>query len=488
MKKILLLIPFLFLSLHAEYIIFKNKSDESLPITDSVEYAKIYNLLTTYQWPSIIGVSEELPVKEILDITTKGKPFEEIFLRKKLKEISSEYDLTFIPTVLYELYIIIAKETNEIPILKTIFPTITMEVSPLLINPKETPQKINKAYSQVNKLKEIESAHQAINSALIKFFLSLDETEKDIRNIIKNKRDIIAHQLTVEFKNKTEKSYLEFSVVKKLIEFETDAHQRNEAILYRGGRSEKIYHIGFKEQIMPIEIYFIRPKTNEEPTFQALEVAYKNKKNILTMPWAQSIPLGSVSYGNSLFAGFIFDITACAFHYIFKYPVTRPAYALSLDKRQYVLGNINKLIFYSPYNTLVSFFAQGEFFHSRTISYVTKLADQENQLKKWRVSGINYNFRFSDGIELSSSSFIDKARMFVRVGNPIEKAYELSKFIQENAFIFKVPLQTSQNIQEWFNPIRATIEELHKNQSKVTEMLKGMFIIQQLLLKKRFQK
>lgn len=69
----------------------------------------------------------------------------------------------------------------------------------------------------------------------------------------------------------------------------------------------------------------------------------------------------SLSFGNSLFAGFVFDLGACAYAFLNQYN----GYGLFINKKDYVQHQSNRLFFISPLAPITALFAKGEFFHSR---------------------------------------------------------------------------------------------------------------------------
>lgn len=476
MKKIIFLLGFLFSSLQAEYIIFINKNGPAMPITDETEYAKAYDILTTYQWPSIIGMAHKLPIKEVLEISRQGQPSEELFLRKKLKEINPGYDLMFIPTALYELFVLQVLGTNHNIRSKQLHPIFAPEkLSTLLADKNTSLDTILAHYSYVNERKKNEtetslyitmkanicSFHQIINNDLL-------------QNICNGKSGSLQELYQIALPQlvaHASQNYEQLPLL-KIMEMETKAHMNNTALLYRGGRYQTTYIPRRNQQTsnFPIEHVFARGNNQNKKSDFDITNAYS------TLPWAINTHqadkifnaiLPSVSYGTSLFAGRIYDgISGCAYAIITSDNTL--GYTLSINKRNYLLGNLRTLFFISAYNTLISLFARGEFFHARSISYCTSAIAQyfKTHDVKWFICG-------------NTESFCDAVGCFVKVGNPLQKSYELSKYISENAQIFKMPKEHGS-----FSFSALAPQYLTATQIEFTKFLRALMTIKKCLRKK----
>ena len=100
--------------MHAEYLIYKKIKGAPTQITNGQEYEKIYTMLMNYQWPMVIG-NAAITKQELKELSAPKENAEENFLRKKLKAISPDSDLIYIPTILYELFVIENLDTSTLP-------------------------------------------------------------------------------------------------------------------------------------------------------------------------------------------------------------------------------------------------------------------------------------------------------------------------------------------------------------------------------------
>lgn len=93
-------------TMHAEFLVLKQTDTgfAALNGDDVVNKAAIADIFLKYQWPMVISNSS-LTEEEQNELLTSDLPYaEEKFIRKKLKEINQDYDVIFIPTSLYELF------------------------------------------------------------------------------------------------------------------------------------------------------------------------------------------------------------------------------------------------------------------------------------------------------------------------------------------------------------------------------------------------
>ncbi|MCL4361705.1 hypothetical protein M1446_05120 [Candidatus Dependentiae bacterium] len=490
-------------TVHSEYIVFKNSGQKILPITDEAEYKKVYNILQTYQWPMVIGSANKIDKKDLAELTKPGSPFaEEKFLRKKLKELSPIYDIVFIQTIFYETFFVTYQSnyrdfkeiTNFNPEDFEFFSTLKKikldrNILDIIKNPKSTDQNIHDYYKQINFSKNIIKANHIVNNSILRFLNVSNTNPKEVltrNNILELLRFIIDNK-----KNKWDETYLyDVAVREKLIDLEYVAQKKNLAILYRGGKSKPLYIVGTKGSYAPIEAQFlntVRPPTQflspMPPTFEKLKIEYATKgESTKVRDW--ELPLNSLSYGNSLFAGYWFDSDpgyggACACDYL-ALP-DRIAYYLYIDKEKYVSGKLDSF-FIPSLNTLAAMYSEGAFFHPRTRAF----APEEYIIKnKGKIQIPGMSFVAGTPTEISEwPSFIDNSGIFAPIGDLLEKAKELSEFIQLNATILKLP-----DIEGGFNPKSERITAYQKAQKDLTDMLKTMVTVRKYIrIKKETKK
>ncbi|MCL4361708.1 hypothetical protein M1446_05135 [Candidatus Dependentiae bacterium] len=483
---------------YAEYIVFKNNGSDILLINEQ-EYQKIYDILQIYQWPMVLGSANNISQKELDELTKPIEAAEEKFLRKKIKEISAEYDIAFIPTTIYETFVINLKESKHslpycsiddiIYINKTFSRcasiNIDPEISKIVKDPTSLIQDVYNYYNMYNFKQSTYQLHFIINNALLKslnIYTDLIQTKR-VQNEIDKYKTIIT-QLIIQSKTQAwELGYLyDDQIQKKLIDLEYEARKKNAGILYRGGRARQIYIIGTKGTEIPIEGAFLATSVYKPsvPTFGQLELEYKTKGESSRMrSWI--LPLNSISYGASLFAGFFCDsdymsqiksVGACACDYLNDPDLI--GYALFIDKQKYISGKLD-FLFIPSLNTITSMMASGEFFHARTKVIVPREYFIKNQ-GEIVVPGI----KFEQVINGVIRGLIDNSEILTLVGDPLEKAKEISEFIQSNAEILKLP----QN-EGGFNFRQVIANSYKKAQKDLTDMLKTMITIRKYIRSKK---
>lgn len=503
--------------IYPEYLVYKKTNNGIELIANEKEYEKIYSILMNYQWPMVIGYAHHMNKTELQEISNPKNDAEENFLRKKLKDLSSDYDIGFIPDIIYQLHVIIEwcridnkKEEGETltPEEQDLFAALAVRdvrrfkaidnefIDPLISNPSSTRQQIYDKLRESNNNPSLRIAHQKVNNSLIHYL-----TQKNYA-LITNISVLIKQRLPDFIKNVSSLEnrssavlynfikYLSYpGVLEKFVNFESDAHNNNQGLLYRGGRTEEIYMVGSHMKKTPIEAFFltipgkkmIAPSTEELQKFLA-----EKSKSLGWTPWhpalmsglsstEEEFPLGSVSYGNSVLAGYLNDTNACVAYYISQ---KRLGYSLYIDKKQFLSGNLSSLFYISIYNSLASLFATGEFFHSRTISYASKAYEsyfQKDPQKKILLAGMDPVF---GGI-----TAFDKAGIFMRIGDPLQQTYELSNYIQSHAIIVKLP----EMIREFFPP-ENQVTSYFEAQKEMSSIFKAMFTLRKYAVARKVAK
>ncbi|MCL4361707.1 hypothetical protein M1446_05130 [Candidatus Dependentiae bacterium] len=491
-------------TIHTEYIVFKHTGTEILPITDLQEHSDIYTILQTYQWPILLRAANQLDKKALAELSKFGsEAAEEKFLRKKIKELSPEYEIAFIPTIIYEALIISLQESRHAlaycPIEDIIYISRTLsrcsllagmdqQIAQIVKNPTRTVQDIYDYYNTFNVKTYISQLHMIINYTLLKFLFlttSLSRTGKVQDEIDTNINAIF--QAVVDSKpTPWQVRYLyNDNARKKFISLEYEARKKNFGILYRGGKAREIYIIGTKKTETPIEGSFLatkRPKSvppRPAPIYPQLEIEYRTKsESTKVRDW--NLPLNSVSYGNSIFAGFFCDsdsttVTgkgACACDFL-NFP-DLIGYALFINKEKYISGKLD-FLFIPSLNTITSMMASGEFFHARTKAFVPKEYFLKNQ-GEIDVPGIF----FRQTVNNVTKGLIDNSEIFGSIGDPLEKAKDISEFIQLSARILKLP-----DDDGGFNAKHEAEISYRKAQIDLTDMLKAMITIRKQIRQKK---
>jgi len=223
------------------------------------------------------------------------------------------------------------------------------------------------------------------------------------------------------------------SILPTIIALEYEARNLNKAILVRGSSPED-FQIGYHEeekQVVPLRAPLIgstlvkQESESDEGAFEStdlsFEAAYKGKKN---QPY-------SISFGNSLFAGAMRDITACTYNFLTGTRVSglqaRPTkavgYALLIDKEAYFINQCNRLFFISPLAPITALFQHGEYFHSRTTAAIVSK-------QKKRISILGLYAGGAEGIK-------DPSGLLLITRDPLNHAALFSRFIAENGRIIQ---------------------------------------------------
>ncbi|MCL4361704.1 hypothetical protein M1446_05115 [Candidatus Dependentiae bacterium] len=481
-KIIFLTITFLISFINAEYVVYKRQGENALPLTNQ-EYTKVFQILQIYQWPMVIGMANRISKQE-LDELTKPDYGEEKFLRKKIKQLSTEYDIFFVPTLFYELFAIsgvnLSKDVSDYI---DSFARDGINFDNTIVAYIQGPIKIQHIYDLFNQKNfQSENINKIINDSLLQFCESIfnkafaiESTTGtfDIQTIIEEQIENLMKPLTKS--NVWVLWNLRFLrneiALKRILNLEFETHKKNVAILYRGGRTRDIYIIGTKKTEIPVESSFlatVRPRAQllptPVPTFAQLELEFKTKGKPSKMrDW--NLPLNSVSYGNSIFGGAAYDsdrVGACACNYLDDPNLI--GYALLINKEQFLSNKLN-FLYIPPLNTLLScLFANGEFFHARTKVFAS---DDYYRTHK--------NYIAVPGIKIQYA-FIDNAHIFSLIGDPMEKAKELSEFIQTKATILKLP-----ESEGGFNFKHENAQSYINAQKNLTDMLKTMITIRKYI-------
>jgi hypothetical protein len=93
-------------TVQSEYLIVKKntKGFMGLDNTDAINFKKIHELMLQYQWPNVLAQNT---ISSDHDLFKPEEAAEENFIRTLIKQqVGKEYDLVFIPTVLYELFVL----------------------------------------------------------------------------------------------------------------------------------------------------------------------------------------------------------------------------------------------------------------------------------------------------------------------------------------------------------------------------------------------
>jgi hypothetical protein len=492
------------LPVKAEYLVFLTGLESQILPIDEQEYEKIHSLLAKYAWPMSIAHANEIDFEAKDSISPIN---EEEFLRKKLREINLKLDIAFVPTILYELFCVAHANTiDELNITSPIVSAASLDnrIHKLITQSSQSVKQVLEIYDIVNsKYPDVRRARQAVNNAFIlhlqnlltdpdiKFNRDIKETHvsdiiKELCFTIKNKlfekiEFTMANQsgtalyklkellnpLNIRHDNRQAAENPQKDFFARIVKLEYDARDQFAGILYRA-LGPMITYIPKERATVPI-IDSILNQDYDKDEYTKLLKSYENSTDIVSL--LQMIKFRTVSYGNSLFAGFYFDPGACVLKYLSGNTI---GYSLFIDKRGYLkeiaaqmsgkstnainAGNIFRI---SPFNTIVGLFAQGEFFHSRSLLY----------------SSARHPLSWIVGIALDVKD--DKTGFIVKKANPLPYAAFFSRIVGDSnvCHILKLNSQST----SWGNQFdlssamqQKIIEGLFKGQQQYTQILQSL--------------
>lgn len=513
MKKIILITLTIIISIHAEYIIVDTSQPTYMP--EPKDYDAIYMTLQKYQWPMSIAYTRFLQAQanqhelsQIKQSMKEGGPHEQAIINQELQKIKPTLGTLFIPTTLYELLSLnnmLASPGDAQTIARRFIQNMITNASYFdreiyndLARNGVTVNDITHQYARINQSPEPKRIHFLNNQYTINFlirnnlinYLSTSVTYNDQQN-----SQFIQQFLTIfhrEFSQHLQQNSAHINQLNLESQLESDtplyqrlqtmrsnlvdaqkrngiiscilkeyaAYRNNTALLYRGTDPIELY-TAQKTTLKPIEIPFsiknftkYKPRT-EEYIKKAHEQFTQKKFREKVQKITPESPLKSLSYGNSLFGGFICDPTASAYYYVFNNVNIEDeeeclGYTLPINKHDYCFGKLSDIFAIAPLSTVASLYASREAFHSRTISY-----DLFQDINKEEIIGFN-------------SAFEDRLGYFKRVGSPFKHGADLSEYIAANAQIIKLPKEEGD-----FSPNRDYAQEYFNDQKALTKNLQA---------------
>lgn len=460
--------------LHAELLIMKQTDEGLMPLdeNDKKNCVKIEEILLNYQWPMSAAHAFDTPDQKEKLFAETGDLFkadqpnaEQLFIENKIKEETKDksYRVIFVPTALYELFIIsIALNPNASnPIRKALGNMAQNNLHNISLNDileeesskQQKYLKIKNRYHSVNKIfysgpdgaffylnKELGNKIKESISALDSG--SLEAITKELINNIRKFEnnfflvgDIpLSMPSTFSFEEDKHKSLID-SLINRVITLEFEAQKINKGLLLRGSSFFTFEKIGDpKEQ---------SSKILAGSTLYTLTEAIYYKEDAFSSY--------SVSFGNSLFAGLLFDKNACALTYLCRKPHT--GYSLFINKKEYIDNFNSDLLFIAPLSTLAGVFSKGEWFHSRTKAAIKKKKEDE----------LGHIFGLSTPLKKDSDSIITTTK------DPFKHASLFSTFIAKNGVII-----TDGNLEGLSQEEKTSISKILETQAEAAGYYKGI--------------
>ncbi|HSW75882.1 MAG TPA: hypothetical protein VLG50_02480 [Candidatus Saccharimonadales bacterium] len=433
------------LIMQAELLVVKRDANGFLaPLDhhDSRRFGKIISeTILKYQWPMCI--TQHLTKAEQDTLLSSGVPkAEELFIQSKLRELipadQLEVSVIFIPTSVYELFCIlqVARGLNDNPfshvtkrLLRNYMEIDFEDILSQGKNSQEVFKYMYDVYNRVNKLffnhTEI-SAWLYINNLLADFLCKTYPVIKEsidglgASRIIQHRSSRLGLLLIEEIYRKSTTTATVYSIdsmadelksepqnhiLQKVIILEYEARELNKGLLLRGSSPEKLQvSTGFTP-----EMQTLAGTTLWNDQINRVEHSYRKKK---LQPY-------SISFGNSLFAGFFNDLGACAYTYLTtttQQGQITTGYSLFVDKKDYIDHRNSRLFFISALAPMASLFGKGEWFHSRTTVSVPLKSAYTASVIRGLVHQIDK----------------DEAGVFLIARDPLYHAELFSQFLAEN--------------------------------------------------------
>lgn len=429
----------------AEYVAFKIIKNpitrqSSISGVSQKEFEEIHRLIIKFKWPTNIFTFYSFPEGFPIDYTV---PFaEEKFIRSKIQEIDNNFDIAFIPDVIYEsaflgrrteagganggqyeegsqeiqATILIGNSNYKSKLLEEQVKKIITESFSLgkersyynvlgyMYNLNLHPITINIAFNINNEIVGIiKNDFNFIRNIIAQ---SNQRTQKN-RNIFTKSEgtrltDILTESIHVYFQqfddpraswnNLINKNLLK-EVIKKVAKIELEAAEAGIALVFRGSQGKdsplRMKQEAYKDFSYPEQNY--REKMLLNKTRELLESD--------TYPY-------SISFGSSLMAGMATESGGNVYRFMVSYG---GGYALKIDKQEFFhrqRSYVRNMFFIPPLGAIFSFYATDDLFHPRTrVGFnqsmnqhnviIDQLALRKDTLTAW-VIGVNADRNWDD--------------------------------------------------------------------------------------------
>lgn len=482
------------LSLNAELLILKRNQETGYIAPLSQQEAIVYGpavckILLKYQWPMCIA--SDLTEDEKNDLLTADHPYaEEQFIEKKLNETIQDINLcvAFIPTSLYELFEIIEffiaranqNSNSFMEAAKTVDQQIKMNSSQLdnqivqLLNTNITkatrPAHIRKAvfnvYSSMNSMFYSAQLSRDREIPILKFnfdliqFLSTHiphlfnvSTGQELTQTIHDQAMTILMAMNQTFQHVYARrflgrdvhqhtSQLNLHVIAQVMRLEYEARKINKALLLRGSKLIKV-PTG-PEKTAQVIGHTVHTPENADNLFKTTVENYKRNPAPFT-----------ISFGSSLFAGYINNQGGCAYSYLTMPHMAAQNFTGSvvfINKKDQYEHHSSNLFFIPPLAPVAALFQYGYLFHARA-----KAAIRSKNMPIQKIFG-------APGV-----LFQDPTGMIIITRDPFKHTVLFSEFLETNSVL--IELNPTTDAQNRSNAIL-------KAQKKSTDFYKALNTIQ----------
>jgi hypothetical protein len=413
-------------------------------------------------------IQSNLTKTEITKYLAPNKPYaEEQFIQQKINESinSTEIDLhvMFVPNAFYELFCIQEQSYNafykkfekaqnmgNMHALPFHMPA-EKPLDSLSYQKTEAVNMLKNAFTEFNEL-FFKSDHQIsdlslINNSLVRYIFNaypelchaksiidasnqlqpkLEELKANICKSLAENDDYkktVTRNLIPTDSSKYFKEESETHIISTVMALEYEARSLNKKLILRG--TDILEQQNLFKHIAEEKIILAGSTIRETRSF---------KHSLLT---TDNEPY-SISYANSLFAGFYQDPGGCAYNYLNgrKSKLSDPeviGYGLLIDQQEY-LKNHNHELFYIPsLSPLTSLFERGQYCHPRSRTAVL------DKSKTKQVEGL---------VRANKQGLIDPADIIVFEGDPIKHEEKFSAFLAKNGRLIQIKNKSSNSINE----------------------------------------
>jgi hypothetical protein len=443
---------------------------------------------------------------------------EERFIRRKVQEINPSYDVLFVPTGLYELFCLSEYMFEDEDFKKIrnkddgsngeirdnggllldwnfcqpVFRKEPDEFRKKEIQPEQVKQMSLDEYDKFNRSPIIIDAFFAVNKNFVKYLTDNELIKKNLFGGIDKKDDIsddciakiricfedlsngIRTNERIQTSYRVKPGNLEYvdglskeldggaedKILLREIFCEYEAREKNKALLFRGlipfnvvlpdlSGGTDFTRVKLFDLPICIDLYedFIEKYRRGMALFREQRDGIRDGELFL--------PLRSISYGNSLFSGFVNDKTACAYHFFIS---CKLGYAVLLDKERYIFEDLAKLFFVSPFSTIVGLFMHGEVFHSRT-----RICD-------------NVSLDIQREYGSAAMDIYDYGKILREVGDPVLHTIKILEYLNRDNVKFLLVRKSSYGRS-------IDVETLHLNQERVKNLFGTISFLMSLMSK-----
>lgn len=375
-------------SAHAEYLVFKKDASGSLNIPSLEEYKKAFPVLEKYQFPRSLAHKEDLLRELSPEQLTELANHEQEFIQRKLDDLHENMQLVYIPTTLWELVIIhqLMYEIIEKPDLWTFGTCLPAEFKSFL----------ESASTTIDRLDLLITAYMVWNSedlsqqSEVKFIGALknhfESTAAQILGFLTNRAVIqTVGKYISTFNNPSINDYKNVATVIGQ-SFKKNHKKVQKRLDYQCACcSLAVFNYLTQYDLTEICKKLIAHELESNATGSFLIYRGTNGYQDALDKYVKHTSFSGISYGNSFFAGALFDADilqpGCAFFYFVRPDLATYFYTVSIPKKDVYMNNpkfdVNSYFSIPPVTTASGLCAKGEAFHPRAFTIKRQNPDAE---------------------------------------------------------------------------------------------------------------